>query len=229
MEINTKSDVDKFLVVKHRNKIKNLGSFAELDLKELFSEKELKQLIIVFSKELFITHKESKFLKTKKFGLFFVHPYNLWNVLNKKDSSDANLSKGLLDQLGNFSLDSNDLIFGKTIDDITFTLKEQLNRRLPTLKVLIEKAINFQQTEHFETNTERLTREKDEESVTALLEEMYDNFEKFGEAITDEESYEKYFVEKYFAYDVKHEFKREKLQQENEKLEQFKLFEVEEE
>lgn len=36
-------------------------------------------------------------------------------------------------------------------------------------------------------------------------------------------------MEKSFAYDVKPEFKREKLQQENEKLEQFKLFEVEEE
>jgi len=188
MKFKSYDDIQKYLVLNKTNLMLQIDSFKDLPLLEIFNNEQITNLIEIFSQKIFLSNEEDYFLTTKKYGRRF-ELNNFWKFLRKEDSINSDKSFGMLDQYGTFNLESEELIMGKTFQEISEAISIELDKKIYQLKKLSEKAKNFRETEHFESNEQRLSRETEENYIDHLIDEMSKNFEQTGVFETTEERY----------------------------------------
>jgi len=190
MKFKSYDDIQKYLVLNKTNLMLQIDSFKDIPLLEIFNNEQITNLIEIFSQKIFLSNEEDYFLTTKKFGRRF-ELNNFWKFLRKDDSINSDKSFGMLDQYGTFNLESEELIMGKTFQEISEAILEELNNKLVQIKLLSEKAKNFQETDYFESNEQRSSRESEENNIDHLIDEMSKNFEQTGIFETNEERYDR--------------------------------------
>jgi len=188
MKFKSYDDIQKYLVLNKTNLMLQIDSFKDLPLLEIFNNEQITNLIEIFSQKIFLSNEEDYFLTTKKYGRRF-ELNNFWKFLRKEDSINSDKSFGMLDQYGTFNLESEELIMGKTFQEISEAISIELDKKIYQLKKLSEKAKNFRETEHFESNEQRSSRETEENYIDHLIDEMSKNFEQTGVFETTEERY----------------------------------------
>jgi len=188
MKFKSYDDIQKYLVLNKTDLMIKIDSFNDVSLLEIFNNEQITDLIEIFSHKIFLSNEENFFLTTKKFGRRF-ELYNLWKFLKKDDSINSDKSFGMLDQYGNYNLESEELIMGKTFKEISDALLKELNNKLTQIKLLSEKAKNFRETEYFESNEQRSSRESEENNIDHLIDEISKNYEQTGIFETNEERY----------------------------------------
>lgn len=188
MKFKSYDDIQKYLVLNKTELMLQIDSFKDLPLLEIFNNEQITNLIEIFSQKIFLSSEEDYFLTTKKFGRRF-ELNNFWKFLRKEDSINSDKAFGMLDQYGTFNLESEELIMGKTFQEISKAILEELDKKIDQIKTLSEKAKNFRETEHFESNEQRSIRETEENYIDHLIDEMSKNFEQTGVFETTEERY----------------------------------------
>jgi len=188
MKFKSYDDIQKYLVLNKTNLMLQIDSFKDIPLLEIFNNEQITNLIEIFSQKIFLSNEEDYFLTTKKYGRRF-ELNNFWKFLRKEDSINSDKSFGMLDQYGTFNLESEELIMGKTFQEISEAISIELDKKIYQLKKLSEKAKNFRETEHFESNEQRSSRETEENYIDHLIDEMSKNFEQTGVFETTEERY----------------------------------------
>jgi len=188
MKFKSYDDIQKYLVLNKTDLMIKIDSFNDVSLLEIFNNEQITNLIEIFSQKIFLSNEEDYFLTTKKFGRRF-ELNNFWKFLRKDDSINSDKSFGMLDQYGTFNLESEELIMGKTFQEISEAISIELDKKIYQLKKLSEKAKNFRETEHFESNEQWSSRETEENYIDHLIDEMSKNFEQTGVFETTEERY----------------------------------------
>ena len=188
MKFKSYDDIQKYLVLNKTELMLQIDSFKDLPLLEIFNNEQITNLIEIFSQKIYLSNEEDYFLTTKKFGRRF-ELNNFWEFLRKEDSINSDKSFGMLDQYGTFNLESEELIMGKTFQEISKAILEELDMKIAQIKTLSEKAKNFRETEHFESNEQRSSRETEENYIDHLIDEMSKNFEQTGVFETTEDRY----------------------------------------
>ena len=188
MKFKSYDDIQKYLVLNKTNLMLQIDSFKDIPLLEIFNNEQITNLIEIFSQKIFLSNEEDYFLTTKKYGRRF-ELNNFWKFLRKEDSINSDKSFGMLDQYGNYNLESEELIMGKTFKEISDALLKELNNKLTQIKILSEKAKNFRETEYFESNEQRSSRESEENNIDHLIDEISKNYDQTGIFETNEERY----------------------------------------
>jgi len=190
MKFKSYDDIQKYLVLNKTDLMIQIDSFNDVSLLEIFNNEQITDLMEIFSHKIFLSNEEDYFLTTKKFGRRF-ELNNFWKFLRMEDSINSNKSFGMIDQYGAFNLESEELIMGKTFKEISEAILEELNNKLDQIKLLSEKAKNFRETEYFESNKQRFSRESEENNIDHLIDEMSKNLEQTGIFETNEERYDR--------------------------------------
>lgn len=193
MQFNNYEELEKYLVLEKTDLIINISSFNSENLLEIFNKEQIAKLIEIFSHKIFINKDEDYFLTSQKFGRRY-ELKNFWRFFKKEDSINSDQSFGLSDRYGNYNLESDELIMGKTLKEIFQSISIELDKKLIQLKLLAKKVKNFRETGYMESNEERSSREAQEIYLDQLTNEISENFEQTGIFETDEERYEREVV-----------------------------------
>jgi len=196
MKFKSYDDVQKYLVLNKTDLLLQMDSFNDVPLLDVFNKEQITDLMEIFSHKIFISYGESSFLSRKKIGgIGGMFRDTYWKFFKKQDNINSDISFGLIDQYGAFILESEELIMGKTFKEISEAISKEIDYNLIQLKSLAEKAKNFRETEYFESNKQRSTREAEENYFDVLIDEMSMNFEQTGIFETTEERYNREVID----------------------------------
>lgn len=232
MQFNNYEELEKYLVLEKTDLIISISSFNSENLLEIFNKEQIAKLIEIFSHKIFINKDEDYFLNAQKFGRRY-ELKNFWRFFKKEDSINSDQSFGLSDRYGNYNLESDELIMGKTLKEIFKSISIELDKKLIQLKPLSEKAKNFRETEHFESNDQRSSRETEENYIDHLIDEMSKNFEQTGVFETTEERYQREVLDNWdWGHELPNNSEKpfvrfDKFSHQKEKFKQKQLFEEE--
>jgi len=232
MQFNNYEELEKYLVFEKTDLIVNITSFNSENLLEIFNKEQITKLIEIFSYKIFANMDEDYFLRAQKFGRRY-KLNNFWEFFKKEDAINSDQSFGLSDRYGTYNLESEELIMGKTLKEITQSISIELDNKLIHLKILAKKVKNFRETGYMESNEERSFREARESSIQHLsdeMNEMYENLEQTGIFETNEERYQREVIDDLLELPNNSEkpfVKFDKLFLQKEKFKQKQLFEEE--